>query len=905
MDPQRWKEIDRVLAAALECAPAERSAFLDEACKTDEELRKEVESLLAHHVQESMFGAHAVNEATRLLELKAGQLTSDRIGHYRIIRSLGVGGMGRVYLGLDEKLNRPVAIKLLSNYNASEKERTRRFVLEAQAAAALNHPNIAHIYEIGEDQSTHFIAMEFVDGDTLGKKFREGSELKVLLKYLLQVAQGLAKAHASGIVHRDLKPENVMITRDGHAKILDFGLAKLLDTTRQKSGAEEPAASGMATVLMPLELSSPGVAMGTVGYMSPEQAQAKSVDQRSDIFSFGCILYEVATGRKPFTGESARDILHKIIYEPAPSIIDLNPAASPELQRVIRKCLAKEPEKRYQTIVDTANDLEELIQAMQGPSDIDRSVAPSTSATSGSTNSTDENVPAESTVPVGRKVPNAEYITSGIKQHKYVAVVLLMFIAAAAVFAYRYLLSTRSQPIESIAVMPFTNESGNGDVEYLSDGMTDSLINSLSQLPHLAVKARSSIFRYKGKEAEPQRIASELSVQAILNGRVVQRGNDLTLYLSLVDARTGNQVWGEEYNRKLADIVALQKEIALDVSNKLRVKLSGADEQKVAKNYPANPEAYQLYLKGRFNILKLTPPEIEKGVSYFQQAIQIDPNYALAYAGLGDGYRSLVLSAEMAPNDFLPKAKLAAQKAIELDETLPEAHAALGIALFWYDWNWNEAENQYKRALELNPNSADTHLFYGHLCSNTGRATEALAEIKRGRELDPFSPFLSTLEGQFLNYAGKPDEALARLRDTFELAPDFWFPHAFAASAYINKGMFAEAITEARRARELGSEQTISVAFEGYALAKSDKRDEAQAVLDALLKRSKEHFVPPYHIAMVYNGLGDRDQALAWLEHGLEQRDPKMTFLKVEPNWNNLRNDPRFQDLMRRVGFSQ
>ena len=381
------------------------AAFLAEACGGDEALRKEVESLLAHNLPESLFGGHAVHEATHLLEQKAGAGTGDQIGHYRIIRSLGVGGMGRVYLGLDEKLNRPVAIKLLSNYDATEKERVRRFVLEAQAAAALNHPNIAHIYEISEDKGTNFIAMEFVDGETLREKLREGSELEVLLKYLLQVAQGLAKAHAGGIVHRDLKPDNVMITSDGHVKILDFGLAKLLETTRPKAGRDEgPGSSEMATAMMPLELSTPGVVMGTVGYMSPEQAQAKSVDQRSDIFSFGCILYETVTGRKPFTGESVRDTLNKIISEPAPSISDLNPSASPELQRVIRKCLAKEPDKRYQTIVDTANDLEELIQDMRGPSEVDRSVAPSTSATtSGRTNSTDEYPRAESTESVGRE----------------------------------------------------------------------------------------------------------------------------------------------------------------------------------------------------------------------------------------------------------------------------------------------------------------------------------------------------------------------------------------------------------------------------------------------------------------------------------------------------------------------
>jgi tetratricopeptide (TPR) repeat protein len=355
----------------------------------------------------------------------------------------------------------------------------------------------------------------------------------------------------------------------------------------------------------------------------------------------------------------------------------------------------------------------------------------------------------------------------------------------------------------------------------------------------------------------------------------------------------------------MADLVSLQREIARDVSQKLRARLSGAEQQKITKDYTANTEAYQLYLKGRFHIFRLTPPEVQKGIAYFNQAIEIDPNYALAYVGISGANRSLALGSEMNPREFLPKAIAAAHKAIEIDDSLAESHTALGASIFWYEWNWNEAENQLKRALELDPNSAEGRLFHAHLLSNTVRHAEALAEIKRGRELDPFSPFLNALEGQFLVNAGKPDEALARLRETFELAPAFWFPHMFASSAYIEKGMFAEAIAEARRATELSPTQTVSAALEGYALVKLGKPGEARDVLDKLLKLSKERFVPPYHIASIYNGLGDRDQVFEWLERGFEQRDPKMTFLKVDPKWNNVRDDPRFMDLMRRVGLSQ
>ena len=347
----------------------------------------------------------------------------------------------------------------------------------------------------------------------------------------------------------------------------------------------------------------------------------------------------------------------------------------------------------------------------------------------------------------------------------------------------------------------------------------------------------------------------------------------------------------------------MQSEIARDVSSKLRLKLSGADEQKLAKNYTANTEAYQLYLKGRYHLLKLTPPEIQTGISYFQQAIEIDPSYALAYVGLADGYRTFGLVGEMPSSEFFPKAKAAAQKAIEIDDTLAEAHAELGFIIFWYDWDWNAAENQFKRALELNPNNADTHLFYAHLLSNTGRHAEGLAEVKRARELDPLDLRINGLEAQFLVHAGKPDEALAILQNTLAQNPNNWFAHMFASSAYIEKGMFGEAVAEARKARELNSANSQPIAQLGYALAKSGKQAEARGLLEELLKRSTERYVSRGNIALIYNGLGERDKTFAWLERGYEQRDPKMVFLKVEPKWNNLRADPRFQDLLRRVGF--
>src|SRR3989449_3151799 len=635
------------------------------------------------------------------------------ISHYRMLSRIGAGGMGEVYLAQDMKLGRNVALKILPAAVAANPERMRRFVQEAKAAAALNHPNIAHIYEIGEAAGVNFIAMEFIDGQTLGRYIHgERVGLPKLLRHLEHVAEGLAKAHAAGIVHRDLKPDNVMITRDGHAKILDFGLAKLIEPQQpQQSSATSGEASEQATAILQ-QHSTPGAVLGTVGYMSPEQAQGKTkeIDHRSDIFSFGCILFEAATGRKAFEGKDAIDSLHKLVHAPTPQIKEFNAGAPDELQRIVRRCLAKQPDERYQTIKDVAIELKELRRELESAA-VDPTTSPAVLGEITTPSSTDANLPqslnaASSAAPASLSTRASEYVGAGIKQHKLATVISVVVLAVGIVGLAAYLHARSTDiTIDSIAVLPFVNESGNSDIEYLSDGMTESLIDSLSQLPHLSVKARSSVFRYKGKEADPQQVASQLSVRAILTGRVVQRGDDLTLYLSLVEGRNGNQIWGDHYDRKLTDLISLQSEIARDVSSKLRVKLSSADQQRLTKSYTANTEAYQLYLRGRYHVFKMKLSEAQTGISYFQRAIEIDPNYALAYVGLANAYRSFAISGDMT-TEFFPKAKDAAQKAVEIDDRLAEAHAVLGFTIFWYDWNWNQAEIQLKRALELDTNSA-------------------------------------------------------------------------------------------------------------------------------------------------------------------------------------------------------
>jgi len=472
---------------------------------------------------------------------------------------------------------------------------------------------------------------------------------------------------------------------------------------------------------------------------------------------------------------------------------------------------------------------------------------------------------------------------------------------AIALLALGYSYFNNQRQIDSIAVMPFVNESGNPELEYLSDGMTETLIASLSKLPDLQVKASSSVFRYKGS-TDTQTIGKELNARAVLYGRVVQRGEDLVLHVELVDAQTENSLWGQTYNKKLSNLIALQGEVARDLVRELSLKPSGADKQKLAKNYTENVEAYQLFLNGRFHHRKLTPPEIKKGIAYLQQAIDTDPSYALAYTEISRAYTALALAGDMNPGEVLLKAKAAAQRAVEIDDALAEAHSSLGSVFFWYDWNWKEAEDYFIRALELDPKSSIAHFGYADFLSKMGRPEEALAEIKRAREIEPFSPFINTFEAWFLNGAGQPDAAIERVGIAIDLDPNFFFAHWIAAEIYKGKKMYPESIDESREAKALAPNQTWSDAGLAYTFVETGQLNEPRAILNEMLRLSESRWVPPYHIALVYNALGETDQALAWLEKGYQHRDPKMALLKEE-RWKNLRGDPRFQDLLRRVGF--
>ena len=836
--------------------------------------------------------------------------TGTRLGPYEIVAQLGAGGMGEVYLAEDSRLHRKVALKVLPSEMAANEDRMRRFKQEAMAAAALNHPNIAHIYEIGESDGTNFIAMEFVEGVTLREKIHGGqTELRKLLRYLQHVAEGLAKAHAAGIVHRDLKPDNIMVTHDGHAKVLDFGLAKLIEP-QQPPGINNASTGEDATAIMQQQ-STPGMIMGTIGYMSPEQAQGKTheIDQRSDIFSFGCILYEAATGKKPFEGDSVVKSLHMVIYEPAPQVKDLNPSAPADLQRIIRRCLAKDKEERYQTIKDVAIELKELRRELETSAGSDTTVPPAVG--SEGTRETDSGSTIESTADSSAAMPptvsSAEFVAQGLKRHKLgVAIALVISISAVAIFAY-YLRGGNSEAaIDSIAVLPFQNKNSDADTEYLSDGLAESLIYRLSQLPTLKVSPTSSVMRYKGKETDAIRIGNELGVKAVMSGRIVQRGDNLTISVELIDVRNNKLLWGEQYDRKMTDLLATQREIATAITQKLQLKLGAGATTGITKRYTDSNEAYQLYLKGRFHFAKRTKDDIQRGIDYFQQAIKLDPNFALAYARISESYISMPAYPYLSPKDAVPQAKAAAKRALEIDPTLAEAHTFLAYALAIYDWNWAEAEREFKRGIELDPNNSPAHFRYGQIyLAAQGRADEAIAEIKRALELEPLDLNMGGNLSWVYFSARQYDRALEQGKKTYELDTNFLTGRWNVSNAYIGKGMYAEAISINEKALQTDPTSQFVLHSVGYAYAKSGRRHEAEEVIRRFKDLAKTHYVISYWIANIYASLGDRDKAFAELENSFTEHDFYLHRLNVDPFWDPVRDDPRFKEMLKRLNLAE
>src|ERR1700736_6467513 len=804
-------------------------------------------------------------------------MTGRTISHYRVLEKLGGGGMGVVYKAEDVRLGRHVCLKFLSEKLSKDHPAVERFQREARAASSLNHPHICTIYDVDEFEEQSFIVMEFLEGQTLKHRI-EGRPLHIeqVPEYGHQMADALEAAHAKAIIHRDIKPANIFLTERGQIKLLDFGLAKLIP---ERKGVASPtyAGTGFSSTTQEPNLTSTGVSMGTVAYMSPEQVRGEELDERTDLFSLGLVLYEMATGKQAFVGNTSGVLFEAILNRaPAPAA-RLNPAISPQLEQIINKALEKNRALRYRTAADLSADLQRLKR--------DTDSARAFQVTSG----------ASSDQPMKRR-----WILISVA---VAALVLLLFGWNIGGLRDRLFHGSTRGRIDSIAVLPFTNVSNDPKTEYLSDGITESLINSLSQLPNLLVMSRNTVFRYKGQVADPQKLGRDLHVRAILTGRLIQAGDDLMISVNLEDVETSRQIWGEQYNRKLSNLVSLQQEIAADIYGRLRPKLEGESKRLLAKRPTEDVEAYQYYLQGLFYWNKWTQSDFKKAADYFTLAVQKDPRYALSYAGLADTYSLLGDAGYLPPSEAWPKAKAAAMQALEIDDTLAEAHTSLGLVKEHFEWDWTGAEHEFKRAIELNANLATAHHWYGDFLANMGRSEEGLRETNRAQELDPLSLLINTSLGRQFYLAGQNEKAVEQLRKVLDIDPKFAPARWMLEEVYAQMGNQKEAVAERAKVLSLSGSPELAASIDedfkrfGY-------KGVLQSWLDGLTEISKHDYVSAFSIAEAYIRMGEKGKAFDWLEKAYDQHDSGLVSVAVEPVFDSVRSDPRYRDILRRMRLS-
>ncbi len=802
----------------------------------------------------------------------SSQPVGQTVSHYRILRKIGGGGMGVVYEAEDLKLGRHVALKFLPDELANDAQALSRFQREAKAASALNHPNICTIYEIDEADGRTFIAMELLEGQTLRHMIAGKSlEIETVLDLGIQVADALDAAHSKGIIHRDIKPANIFITNRGQAKILDFGLAKVI-------AKRDSVALNAPTIESEEHLTSPGSALGTVAYMSPEQVRGKELDARSDLFSFGAVLYEMCTGTLPFRGDTSGVIFKAILDGTPTSAVRLNPDLPAELERIVNKALEKDRDVRCQSAAELRADLKRLKRETD----------------SGKTSAT----PA---------LPD-----HSLQRGKLWFIVAVCIAVAGLAFAGAWhLRSGRTAQIDSIAVLPFTNVSGDVNTDYLSDGITESLIGNLAHVPELKVKSRNSVFHYKGKDVDMQKVGSELGVAALVSGRVVPRGDSIEVSAELTNVRDNTEIWGKQYSGKSTEIISLEQQIAGELAEQLHSTLSTSEKQIVSKQGTHSPEAYELYLKGRYSWNKRTPSDLATAISYFNQAIAKDPGYAMAYAGLADAYSVLPTYGGRASENY-PKSNAAARKALELDATLAHPHAVLGSNEIEYDWDFAGGEAEIKKALELDPNDATAHQWYGwDLGMIGGREQEALAEINHAHQLDPLSLIISYDVGSIHLFARRYDEAIAVCKKLSIENPTYAPAHACLADAYRGKKMYPQVIEEykvvVRLSEDPSRAEFESALIQGYgsgswkgALTKGLEFSQARRKTQPSSESGSA-----YIIAGFYAELGEKDRAFQWFNTAYQEHDSLLLSLKTDFALDPIRSDPRFAELVRKVGLPQ
>ncbi len=866
MESEHWEQVKNLFEQAMALAPDQRPQFLKDACSENELVRHEVEELL-HSFEDSAGFLETPAISKKKNEIVDGQLFEQ----YEIIESIGAGGMGEVFLALDTKLKRKVALKILPAEFTNNKARLQRFEQEALAVSSLNHPNILTIYEIGESDGINFIATEFIDGQTLRQLINQKDlPFQKILDIALQIVSALTAAHEAGIVHRDIKPENIMIRHDRIVKVLDFGLAKPLHhETSNKSFLKTEQ----------------GVVMGTVAYMSPEQTRGRAVDARTDIWSLGVVLYEMVTGgHVPFEGETSSDVIAAILKTDPKPLATKTPA---ELQRIIGKILRREKEERYQTVKDLLVDLKNLRQDLEFSEKLERK----------------SNQPADKLMSA---LTNEQLqTTSNFKPRQLpliLAVVVLIFGISAISY---YFLRNKPQPnqtietvkIDSLAVLPFENTSSN--TEYLADGITESLINSLSNLPNLRVISRNTVFSFKGKNETPAEIAKNLNVRTILTGKITEQNDSISIQSELVNVENDTTIWSNRFNVKMADLMQVQEQIAAQITDKLQLKLNNQQKAKIAKHYTENPEAYSEYLKGRFYTLQYTPDGHKKALEHLNRAIQIDPTYALAYAGIADAYTT-VSDWLLPPSDALSKAKAAAQKALDLDTELPEAWAARGHARL-HEWD-KSAIDDLNKAIALAPNTLTNYLWLGeyYMIFDVEKSVRVLG---KAGELDPLSPLPFAFLAFDYYLLRQPQKAIEAGKKAGELGPAYFIEGSYMARTYASIGDFKAAENELSKMPPEAID-AVALSSRGMILALEGRRSEAEKIITEMQKLSETQYISPYEIAFVYLKLNNRDKTFVYLEKAFEDRSENLSFIRNMPDFDPIRDDPRYTELIRKIGFT-